>query len=1050
MEKYQIRNVSEREIYDSYMGNMRISPNPVSQSNQRLVDDPTNHLNSILNVDVLTKKQTQTEIVLSDSDGNQLPIKFIPKAKYTKTMVCEGESKFIDESYPLINIVTELSESAKLFVSNNFNSYSTIYIDNREENEKGLKVSSLQFVSKDGAKENILLYPIESPHDEGYFNDKNKLELVDYNSAESYKSQMENALLKKSGEWYSKNSIHFKNGDKDERVVVDGKYVTTFNEDGEVIPILQTRDYVLGHYEGHTMKVNDRVKNDWIGFNSHAYDRGDIDSVTKLSWVRFDNLIWDVVSNVLKGEVRHKKGRYIGLGADENNSIMEKLFGGGPSNPKDGDFTLKYDLGANDWMDYSSPLLGEGVQRGLILYNAIPFRRYMFHVARQICSNLSYQFKSDENGAKDWNVAGDKSDMSEVREWSVFDEIAAKLSTYFKKKIITKAPQGAVSSIHSLVKDFLLCDGKEISYKNYPNINISNKKIFDFGENGEDKLLPDVDEDKKTFVEIEVGSETFDKLNNSILKSSPNGLFETPHLYTILEKSPRLIRALNWEFNDKDVLDNVVNMTSNANENSYISTIKDGPCESYISINGERPKQDEDGKDLQNEIFVGEGTSNIIKDISAAGLYFYNYDSMIKRNDHYHPSFSSESGIHSTGEVSKKEKEVLTACVNYQTGKKRGGKNYSVDHKTALNHDYTHNVSGDNSKNWIDYCFNKNSINKYEGYSPIPNGGLYLFNAVLFNSIRNSEKDTDYCGTTEYIESEISKGNYVYYDGENTAHTIYGMTKKVDLISQFLKIVYMGREIEDENGNIVKEEYLNKNPEPPTITYTIVDSNGKEQTKEREATIEDGDVYWSNIDEVVAKSNYHTRDYLAGDLYKGLLEKGGNLLTQRVCVLFREIFSKHVEEKKIRRLQIIKMNESEGRIPASANGGPLYVSWVNWSRTERRNSKKKRRKEYNFKWKGVGNYNIGVNDMRNDSEVKGDYQYRCLTSIAYQNSKKLGTGDVKSELKDDYFNKNSVTTPLEEVIHPTVSFGGIEFDVSQIDMTAPSPDYVNLLPLIRI
>ena len=75
MEKYQIRNVAEREIYDSYMGIMRISPNPVSDSNDKLVDDPTSHLNSILSgnkVDIASLGFYTEQALISEYQRNYL------------------------------------------------------------------------------------------------------------------------------------------------------------------------------------------------------------------------------------------------------------------------------------------------------------------------------------------------------------------------------------------------------------------------------------------------------------------------------------------------------------------------------------------------------------------------------------------------------------------------------------------------------------------------------------------------------------------------------------------------------------------------------------------------------------------------------------------------------------------------------------------------------------------------------------------------------------------------------------------------------------------
>jgi hypothetical protein len=75
--QYNIRNVSQKEIYDSYMGILRISPNSVQGKN---VDDPSVILNVLVDFDGLFgDKNEQTKITLSDSDGNVLPLYFVPK-----------------------------------------------------------------------------------------------------------------------------------------------------------------------------------------------------------------------------------------------------------------------------------------------------------------------------------------------------------------------------------------------------------------------------------------------------------------------------------------------------------------------------------------------------------------------------------------------------------------------------------------------------------------------------------------------------------------------------------------------------------------------------------------------------------------------------------------------------------------------------------------------------------------------------------------------------------------------------------------------------------
>ena len=50
IEYYAVRDVTQKEIYDSYMGILRISPN---KYNNRDVDDPTTILNTLVDINGL-------------------------------------------------------------------------------------------------------------------------------------------------------------------------------------------------------------------------------------------------------------------------------------------------------------------------------------------------------------------------------------------------------------------------------------------------------------------------------------------------------------------------------------------------------------------------------------------------------------------------------------------------------------------------------------------------------------------------------------------------------------------------------------------------------------------------------------------------------------------------------------------------------------------------------------------------------------------------------------------------------------------------------------
>jgi hypothetical protein len=82
-ERFNVRNVAQKEVYDSYMGILRISPIEV---NGKDIDDVTSILNTLVDIDGnivmdgITEKNSIIKVRLSDSDGNKLPVRFIPKA----------------------------------------------------------------------------------------------------------------------------------------------------------------------------------------------------------------------------------------------------------------------------------------------------------------------------------------------------------------------------------------------------------------------------------------------------------------------------------------------------------------------------------------------------------------------------------------------------------------------------------------------------------------------------------------------------------------------------------------------------------------------------------------------------------------------------------------------------------------------------------------------------------------------------------------------------------------------------------------------------------
>ena len=164
-EPFTVRNVSQKQIYQSFMGVLRISPNEGE-------DDPTDILSSI-----------DAQIKLTDSDGNVLPITFIPKSN--------GKN---------IEITTQ---STDVFVSNNLISKSEIQTTN--------------FQTKTITSE--LSYPNFSPKDKGQhaiISNQNKL---NWKSTDDITDEISNKIINYIPKLRNSSYLDFDDGNiKDEKV----------------------------------------------------------------------------------------------------------------------------------------------------------------------------------------------------------------------------------------------------------------------------------------------------------------------------------------------------------------------------------------------------------------------------------------------------------------------------------------------------------------------------------------------------------------------------------------------------------------------------------------------------------------------------------------------------------------------------------------------------------------------------------------------------------------------------------------------------------------
>ena len=735
-ERFNVRNVAQKEIYDSYMGILRISPNDG-------IDDPTELL-----LDVNGKG-----VVLSDSNGTMLPISFSPKAFMRK--VYDGSEK------PIINITTTAQNTT--YVSNTLTIRSTLLLKKNAGIQDKTSALVIGSSSSNDSKystspKSILHYPIEAPNDKKYFNDGNKCQLFKEGTRPlSHYEQVKQALNKKDQKWYASLSNH--------QVKVNGEYIFTHNDDGDQIPILHSRDYVLGSYDGHSWKNTSDSDSKAVKFNDNISDANSpfnainsFNDVTKMSWLRIDDIIWQALEQVLAGDARHFNGRYTNLGnatskiedgaaqdtKNNKTSIIDKLFD-----------TKNTEINETEQVRKNAPILGNGVQNGLIMYHAMPFHRYWFHRCRQAKANIIRKYPENTT----------------IKLENQENELY-----YSSDDVITKSSMASVTPVHSLVKDFLLCNGNVVNFKNFPNINPSNANLFN---------IPDEDFGKPTdtFQDIDFGSSNSNDTKKSIHEAmfhskitkitdafggntNPNHIV-LPNLFSLKDKSPRFIRGMDFiNYYDKN---NQTLDLQKIHRLYYYSKDFFDEAEGMLKA----PLKDDFGNfGNAYEKFYSKGTTP--KD--AVELHFYNYDFLTPTTTHTHQLFSNhQGGIGLTNDYTK--------CYYYDTNQNDGGnlhkrwalKNtinrnllfnnvsypstkwqspsqkveiggtrkslFGQSNTSTSQNSKTKKVKGwdevgwvlQQSKLWLDYCLGQHTKQLFKNFTPIPNVGLFLFNGDLFN-----------------------------------------------------------------------------------------------------------------------------------------------------------------------------------------------------------------------------------------------------------------------------------------------------------------------------
>lgn len=421
MEKFNVRDVNDREIYESYMGILRISPD-------NDVDDATRKLINVGN---------DEGVALSDSDGDMLAITFKSKAFLT-SIHTYGEN--IEDRW-LVNVQTNVKNT--VFAVNTVNIRPTLTITTIAD---GLINAPILAYSSNLGKVGVVCYPFDNPYDSGYFNDPlaSNIRPVSSNNA----IERDTFLKEQSPDWYTTNI------DPEHYVKIDNKIVYHLNTENESIPVLYTKDKVLAH--GHGASYISRSGD--ADTYRYVYDKNLTENlktdenakVTHLCWTDIDKLVWDALKNVIQGDIRHLSGRYVNLGAEVNTDIRSSKLGIDKQNND-------YSIAANNVMAYTlkqtAPLVGLDVPVGNIMYNAMPYNRYMFYMAKQVLANIE----------KDPKIASMSQMAADV------EKLGHRHNRHIRP-FADRDPHFAAN----LVKNFVLCDGKPVDISHYPALNLDN------------------------------------------------------------------------------------------------------------------------------------------------------------------------------------------------------------------------------------------------------------------------------------------------------------------------------------------------------------------------------------------------------------------------------------------------------------------------------------------------------------------------------------------------------------------------------------------------
>lgn len=1014
---YNVRNVSQKQIYDSYMGILRISPNKFQGKD---VDDPTSILNTLVDFDghhegvqMTAKKNTQVKIHLTDSDGNLLPIYFIPKA-FTTDIQTKGESMLFTQKKAIINMVTKVD--AYTFVSNELTVRSGVIIKKSTEDDKKSVftiATACDLTSNDSfvKTQQILLYPIEAPNDNQYFNNKNKLitdvawdnsnnnnrkHLFNPNDKTPRHEQVQINLRKQPKSWFVKQQLF----NDEHQVSVNNTALTTFNDYNEEIPILYTRDYVLGHYDGHSVTKNvaigDRTGgslwSQWVKSNDLKL-KDDNDIITRLSWIRIDDLIWQAMDEILKGQVRHTKGRYDELGLNTSDSIYQNLFGKKTS---------------DDPVSKNAPMLGQGVQDGIIMYHAMPLSRYWFHRSRQIVRNMTDW--SSQTSKDDW-TSYDLSYGQNGSEMYILQDAA-------KKSKITPCSDATISSVHSLSKDYVLCDGKDINFINYPNISLKNYNLFEISKKG---LKVTASQERPYFAIRNSKSGIHSKISTS------------PELFKFGQKYPRFIRGLNWSTSNGDSSkqfdwEKSPESTCEMTNNDYFNCLKTDNTNYYIH-NSDFAKTDKGTYDeTYNRDCNGNAGVDIQKNITETKIHKYTFEYLTELpNAHSHKLFSNTHGGQGKEDYTKK---IIMNFYRYS--------NATLPDSSICLFENPHTYDTDRGKLWTTYCLRNDGL-IFDNYTPVPNLGLMLFNSQYYNPFTNIYKSNGgdkYKGTISQYENKWGSSGFGWWDGKQKWHSF---TNNINI------------------NNILDKVKIDVDTEAVTNTTMFLCRNHRIQKKIRKQLA-------MKINEAEARLPISVKGKAQFANYSHHVHYWKKKKS-RWKRFFQAVIGFVVGSVLGFGLGWLVGFAWTGAIAGGIAGG--LIGW---------NYKKKKwvQAQSHTARSNIGGYHFG---SFKQSPTENSCSWQCLTSLPYTCVEYLGAGDIENlsstnyetyENKtvddgDDYYVSHNVTDRWNSfnvqdnegtkvTIHRQQSTVIQNFNGEQFiqDINGPYPSFMNLIPLIKI